>query len=186
MEVNVSKLNDIIDDYYVVIDKIKNNNSQIAMNFVELSKCWNDPMNKKMITRFNREKTSYNGLESDIRDQLSTYKYIASKYGKIGDKIKCNLNKKDSIDSKLTNIVNQLNTIIWQYDNLGDLSWCPLRGVIYEQRDDLQSILNSFESIKSSISDKLEYISSVESEVLQRANNNSIEYIAVNNYESES
>ena len=50
----------------------------------------------------------------------------------------------------------------------------------------VSGILNSFESIKSSISDKLEYISSVESEVLQRANNNSIEYIAVNNYESES
>ena len=186
MEINVSKLNDIIADYYVVIDKIKNNNNDIAMNFVELSKCWNDPMNKKMINRFNREKNGYNNLESDIRNQLSTYKYLASKYEKVGNKIKCNLNKKSSISSKLNNIINQLNTIIWQYDNLGDLSWCPLRGVIYEQRDELQGILNSFEEIKSSICDKLEYISSVESEVLQRANNNKVEYIAPNNYESES
>ena len=87
--------------------------------------------------------------------------------------------------AKLNNIVDQLSTIIWQYDNLGDLSWCPISGLIYEQRDDLSVILENFKSIRKTINDKFNYVSSVENAIAESLKNNKIAYLPINNYERE-
>lgn len=185
MEINVSKLDNVLNDYDMIIKKVSQNNSDIYGNFTELSKNWKDQRITNMMTKYNSEKSSYSQLEKNIKNQYYVYKFLQTKYSKLGNKIKCNLNNKDLIKEKLNNIVDQLSTIIWQYDNLGDLSWCPISGLIYEQRDDLSVILENFKSIRKTINDKFNYVSSVENAIAESLKNNKIAYLPINNYERE-
>lgn len=185
IEVNVAKLGDVVSDYDFVIKKISQNNNDIFNNFTELTKNWRDQRITNMMTKYNSEKSSYSQLENNIKSQYYVYKFLQSKYSRLGNKIKCNLSNKDLICEKLNTIIDQLNTIIWQYNNLGDISFCPISGLIYEQRDDLYSILENFKAIRKSITDKFNYVNSVETAVAENLKNNKIAYIPVNNYESE-
>ncbi len=185
ININVSKLNDVISDYSVLVDRIKKNNDNIIGNFYLMKKNWNDNRINAMSSNFNKEKVKYVGLQEDIVSQLYIYRFISSKYGELGNKVKCNLDGKGLIYYKLDNIISQLNTVMWQFNNLGDISFYPNSAIIFEYRDDLKNIIDSFSNIRDRIKSKFDYVSSIESTVSEKLRDLKIENIVLNKYESE-
>ena len=123
MEINVSKLDNVLNDYDMIIKKVAQNNSDIYGNFTELSKNWKDQRITNMMTKYNSEKSSYSQLEKNIKNQYYVYKFLQTKYSKLGNKIKCNLNNKDLIKeypNKLFEINPELDDEIYDMIHVVD------------------------------------------------------------------
>lgn len=185
IEVNISNLEEIISNYNEIIKKIEENNSNIIQNFNDLSKNWKDEKNQRLTSNFNLEKHRIIKLEDNVKEQLSVYKYIEAGYKELGNKIKCNLNSRDLINSKLDDIINTLNVILSQYNSLGDISFYPKANIIYNQKKEIRTVLTSFNNIKENINSKFDKVEEIEKTVAEYVSKFNIETFILNNYEGE-
>mgnify|MGYP002855346674 CR=1 FL=1 len=185
IDVNVEELNTLVETYEEIIKKIEENNNEIIQNFNDLTNHWKDERMIQLSSNFNLEKQRITHLENNVKEEQEIYKTLANEYKKLGNKIKCNTEGQNLINTKLDSIINLINSILYQYNSLGDISFYPRAYIIYNQRKEVQNILKSFKSIKEKINQKFNTIKEIEKTISERLNNLTVEKLIINNYESE-
>ena len=185
IDVDISLLRDLIKSYSNTLKKLEQNNTDIIHNFNELGKYWQDTNILKLKESSNLETQRMLKLEENIKLQLDFYSYVSIEYKRIGEKIKCNLESRDLIDSKIGSIIDLINTIINQYNELGDISYYDRAYIIENQKEEMNNLLESFKEIRSNIYDKYEDIKNIETSLEDRLKDVDIQMFLLNNYESE-
>jgi hypothetical protein len=185
IEIDTLLLKDLVKKISVALKKLEQNNTDIIHNFNELNKYWQDADALKFNSSSNLEIQRMLKLEENVRLQLDFYSYLEIEYKKIGNKIKCNLESKDFIELKLGEIIEQINSIINQYNDLGDYSFYDRSYIIDNQINDLNKLLNTFNNIRNNIKSKFERIQSIENDLSERLKDVEIQMFLLNNYESE-
>ncbi|MBR2678536.1 MAG: hypothetical protein IKE63_03880 [Bacilli bacterium] len=185
VEIDLKKIRSIISNYNDILDQLKDNNTDVIHQFNELTKVWNDQKRLRLTSNFNLEQRRILRLENNVIQQINIYKYLEKEYEKIGRKVKCNLDARDLLNEKLDRIINKLNSIINNYENIGNISFYSRAYLIYNQKRDMKSILKSFENIKKDLNNKFEQIEDVEKQVSEALSSVKVETFVANNYESE-
>ena len=185
INVNVSKLKNVVNEYNNILKKEDNNNANIIQAFTSLSKNWKDERSSNMLSNFNTEKNRIIRLMDDMNKQLNIYSYLEGSFNIFGNKIMCDIDNVSYVYSKLDIIIDQLSYIKALYNNLGDISFYPGAYIIYNQRDEVSNLLTSFKSLKSTIQKEFKYISEIEKNVSDMVDKNQVEVFVCNNYESE-
>ena len=185
IEVDISKLTDVIAVYENYIKQMDDNNFQLISEYNAIRKYWHDQKCINMYSSFDLEKNRIIRNADNLKYQLKLYKYIRSEYSKLGNKISCNLRKKDDVLDKVNIIIRCLNSIINKYDNLGDISFFSGAYMIRAERGSLVKLLNSFENIRDGLTEKYYEISEIENQILEMNSSIKLENFSLNNYESE-
>jgi len=185
IEVDTTLLKDLVKSYSIALKKLEQNNTDIIHNFNELNKYWQDNDITRLNSSSQLEIQRMLKLEDNIRLQLDFYSYLEIEYKKIGNTIKCNLENRNLIDSKIGNIIDQINDILEQYNNLGDISFYDRAYVIENQKSEMYNLLNTYNSIRSNINNKFETIKIIETSLSERLEDVEIQMFLLNNYEGE-
>ncbi len=185
VEVDLKKIRSVISNYSDILKQLEDNNTVIIHKFDELSRFWNDHNRVNLSSSFNMERQRILRLEGNVKAQQAIYKYLEKEYEKIGRKVKCNLDSRDLLNSKLDSIIKKIENIIDRYDNLGDISFYSRAYLIYEQKKEMKVALNSFKTIKKDLNKKFKQISNIEKQVSDLLNAIKVETFVANNYESE-
>ena len=185
VNVNVDNLKSITSEYSNTLKKEKENNSNIYKSFNELPKYWHDTHSEKMASSYNTEKQRIIRLTEDIEKQLEIYKYLENSYSVLGNKIMCDKDNVSYVLSKLDIVIDQLDYVKYQYDNLGDISFYPRAYLIYNEREEVVRLKNSFIGIKNSIQNEFKYVDDIEKAVSDMVDKCSVEQFIANNYECE-
>lgn len=185
IEIDLKKLKSNISSYSELIESAEKNNTEIIHNFTELDNYWQDFRKNKLNASVNSEERDFLNLEKNLKQQLEIYKEIEQEYSKIGKNIKCNLNGQNTIDLRLNAIINKINNIITAYNNLGDISFYHRAYLIYNQKEKMQELLESFKQIRKNINNTFDEIKKIEAFVEKESKSIKIQNMLVNNYESE-
>lgn len=185
INVNVEKLKSAQTEYSNALKREKLNNNSIFQGFNNLTKYWHDTHIDKMSSNYNSEKQRIIRLAEDIGKQIEIYKYLVDSYSVLGNNIMCDKDNASYIISKIDIVIDQLDYVKYQYDNLGDISFYPRAYLIYNERDEVSSLKNSFVSIKNNIQNKFKYIDDVEKNVSSLVDQSTVEQFIANNYECE-
>lgn len=183
IEVRVKELETIVNKYNCILDQINENNTNLFGCFTDISKYWNDDRKINLYTSYKLEKNRIIKLTDNIKEVKEVYEYLYNEYSTFGEVIKCNLDSKDNIIYKLDKIINQIQNLIYQYDNLGDISSYYNSHKIYTQKSKLLDILDTYKTIKSKITADYDSIKEIETEAQDKLNKISIETFNLNKYE---
>ncbi len=183
IEVRVKELETIVNKYNCILDQINENNTNLFGCFTDISKYWNDDRKINLYTSYKLEKNRIIKLTDNIKEVKEVYEYLYNAYSTFGEVIKCNLDSKDNIIYKLDKIINQIQNLIYQYDNLGDISSYYNSHKIYTQKSKLLDILDTYKTIKSKITADYDSIKEIETEAQDKLNKISIETFNLNKYE---
>lgn len=185
VEVDLLKLSSVVENYRDILKKIDNNNTDIIFNFNQIAKNWHDYRSIRMQSNFALEKARIIRLYDNIKDQAAIYETLYKEYKLLGKKIKCNLDNKDFINDKINNIIQLVNTIINQYNNLGNISFYDRSYIVNNNKKEMNKILRSIKNVKSKINDKYRRIEEIEKIVSERISYIEVERFVLNNYEGE-
>lgn len=185
INVDIALLKEFTRGYSDIIKKLEDSNKDIIHNLKELKKYWHDEKVINLSISSAYEIQRMLKLESDAKSQLEIYKYLENEYSKIGKKIKCNLEAKNVLDTKLVNIIDMINNIFNQYNDLGDISFYPKAYVIENQKNNLKELLDSFVSLKENLLNTFNTISSIENTVSDRLEEIEVQMFLFNNFEKE-
>lgn len=185
IEVDVSKLSNVLELLEEYKKQLDENNMKIVEEFGNLKKFWHDQKYINFESSFLLEKKRIIKNAENINSQINLYNYIKNKYNLLGNKIKCSLNNKDRVTDKLNSIIDDLNWMIERYNNLGNISFYPNANAIRKQKSQLMKLKESFESIKNNIEEKFNYIEEVENNIQEKIMSIKIEVFSLNNYERE-
>ena len=185
IDVDVSQLNTLVNQYNNILKRVDELYSDIIHNYKELYKVWQDMKSIHLSTSVSSEYSRMLKLKQNIKDQKNVYFLIYQGYKNLGYKIHCDLKKQDFINYKITEILQLLHTIHNQFSNLGDVSFSPKKYHIYQQQKSIKSIIDSMKDLKSKINDKYKRIQEIETQVEERLQGISVEGFVLNHYERE-
>lgn len=185
IEVNIEKLNDLLVSYDNFIKQLDDNNFELISEFNIIKKYWHDQRCINMYSSFELEKNRIIKNVDNIKKQEDLYRYIMTEYKSLGNKIRCDLDKKDTVIEKINLVIENLNTIIGQYNNIGDIGFYRGAHKIRSQKKKLQNVLDSFNNMKDELIEKYHEISEIESNIQEKLTDLKIECFSYNNYESE-
>ncbi len=183
IEVRVKELEVIVNKYNNILEQLNENNTDLFGCFTDISKYWNDDRKNNFYTSYKLEKNRIIKLTDNIKAVKEVYEYLYNEYSAFGEVIKCNLESKDNIIYKLDKIINKIQNLIYQYDNLGDISFYYNSHKVYTQKSKLLDMLNTYKTIKSKIIADYDSIKKIEKEAHDKLNQISIETFNLNKYE---
>ena len=184
IEVDINKLNDLIESYEELIKQIDKNNEDIVAEFYNIKKYWHDQKCINMYSSFELEKKRIIKNAENIKKQENIYKYIKQQYKVFGEKIKINLGKYDKIIEKINLVKSDIKWLIERYHNL-DKDFYPRDYVLNNQCAKLERMKDSLDNIKEKIKNDYNKMNNIESNIQEMISNNRIENFSFNNYESE-
>lgn len=162
INVNASQIKKIADEFDITFKDEEKNSSKTIHEIESLKNNWNDEHIIPYFDSFQTEKGRIIRLNDGICKQKSLYRYVYNRYIRLGNNIKCNLDGIDYVNYWLDVIIDQLEFVISQYRDLGDISWFPKSYLIYNEWDKLYYIRESFINIKNSINYNFNYVRETE------------------------
>ena len=187
IKVDVVKLGNTVGTYSSIISNLYDTDAKISQGLNAFKYSWNDQKCQTMLGVANLERGKINRLNSDMKNELSIYKYAYEKYKKLGRSVKYNDGNSDYIIHKLDVVSDQLEFVIEQFgtNNLGNLNWLEpnLFRTLYAERDRLIRIRNAFDTVRDDITSNMNYISNVEYEIGKMVKNIDVVSINRNYYE---
>lgn len=187
IKVDVVKLGNTVGTYSSIISNLYDTDAKISQGLNAFKYSWNDQKCQTMLGVANLERGKINRLNSDMKNELSIYKYAYEKYKKLGRSVKYNDGNSDYIIHKLDVVSDQLEFVIEQFGQrcLGNLNWVDTNTlrIIHAQRDRLIMIRNAFDNAREIVTDNMNYIEGVESSIADMSKNVKIESFARNYYE---
>lgn len=158
MNNKIIELNNIIDDYNLTYLNLFNSINQ-------LSESWIGNDATIFFTCMEKEKTETTELINRMKYQKEIYKYIYESYREIGNKIKCNLDAKDTIFSKVDNCIDKTKEIINLYQNINITKSYDEKESINKKYESTKRILNKYEKVKENIKKVYIKIEEIEHEI---------------------
>ena len=148
----IKKYDDIYLNYYNDISRIKDN--------------WISNQARKFLENTEIEKKEQKKIINNLNDIKEIYEYILLKYKDIGNKIECDLSKKEKLVEKINLYIENLNKIINKYNNLNyKLYDTQTISILQEEANQLKLCLKNIIDIKKSIIDKLNIIEEIDKEL---------------------
>ena len=184
IEVDISKLTDLIESYEEYIRQMDKNNLELIEEFNAIRQFWHDQKCINMYSSFELEKKRIIKNAENIKSIENIYKFIRHKYKQFGTKLTFNTKKYDKVIEKIDKVRNELKWILNRYDNL-DYNFYPKANIINNQKNSLSNLLDSFDEIREDIVNNYKTIKNIENEVQEMSSSLNIELFSFNNYESE-
>ena len=185
VNVDVPKLREIKIEFDKVIENTEKNDNNVVHYFNELSELWQDNNSVRLYDSFNAEKNKYSLLLNDMKKYSNIYSTLIDGYGFFGNKIKCDESNSSYVLYKIDVIIEQLKYLNVLYDNIGDISFYHNSGLIYDEKEQINSMLDFFTNLRNNIDSDIKSIINIEKNVSDLLENVSIEKFIVNNYECE-
>lgn len=171
---HILELNRIIDDYNLTYLNLFNSINQ-------LSDSWVGDMATNFFSSMEKEKNETLEIINRIKKEKEIYKYIYDSYKTLGKKIKCNLDAKEIIVTKIDNCIDKTKEINMIYQSIDVTKNYDERDSIVKKKQDMIKVLDIFNKIKNNIKTTYSKIEEIEREVSRKLDN--IEYIKVNEFE---
>lgn len=185
IEIDISKLDELISLYENYIKQMDKNNLDLITEFNAIRKYWHDQKCINMYNSFELEQKRILKNADNIKSQKKIYEYIRQQYSNLGDKVRVSLDRRDVVIDKINNVINILNEMVNGYDNLGDISFYPAAYVIRNQKKVLLQMVNTFTEIKERLNTTYNKINQVENSIYEMTNNVKVECFSLNKYENE-
>ncbi len=180
VDINVKELEGKINELSKIIQDYEFFTNSIYYEFQNISSYWDDNRKRKLYVFIDEEKKKNQQLVANMKEHYQVYKELYISYNQLGRKIKCNLDAKKNVLDKVNNVIEQMENVLSCYDNLGDLSFFPLKNRIYNEREILRNKINIMYSIRETITNYYSKIEEIEAKITQRISKNNITRISIN------
>lgn len=151
----LAELNNLLDDYEDIYLNLYNEISSVSF-------FWQDKNEMRYLDEINTEKQKSKNAILELNNIKDIYNYLLTNYQEIGNNIKCNMDAKDSIISRINTYLLKLNNIIALYNSL-DLSFCTsVIPMINSEKQILNNEKKNVQRIKESLQQNFNKIETIE------------------------
>lgn len=177
MEVNVSDLRKQYDEFSKKLNEYDNIYLNIYNEINQATTYWKDTVASSFFTYCENRKNKIQLYINELDDISKIYQYIISKYSELGEKIKLNLNSRDTVINKINSVIYSFDDLITCYNGL-DLSFCPYEAsILNNQLSKLKTDKNEIVALRNEIDSIFDQIESIEREVAIRISKINVEII---------
>lgn len=155
----IVKMDNLIDDYNDVYLNLFN-----SINF--LQNYWKGSTADRYFYNVIEEKVETEKLLNEIKLQYNIYLYIYDNYKNIGNKIRCNLDSKETIINKINNCIEKTKEIINMYTVIiDDYNDYEEKNRLIKLKDRMKNVLSKYETSKKTIKETYGKIEDIEQEI---------------------
>lgn len=181
VEINIRSLNENITELNNIISEYNENCLNLFNIMKNLTTFWHDKNAKNFYDKLQIEEKNTNKIIKEIENKKNIYKYIYEEYNNLGNKIKCNLESKDIIISKIDNCISKLTEILNIFKCIDITSAYKGRAKIIKKQKKIEQLLIDYEDSKTKIKNFFNKIEQLEQSVNSKIEN--IENIKIDNFE---
>ena len=178
LEDTLKMLNNTIADYEEV-------NRNIFNTLKQSSFFWNDGVARNFFDSLDNQQNNDMMVINNLKENKELISYMVNSYLVIGKKIKCNLNSKDTISSKIKEILQDISSTLSIYNRL-DTSFCPYeRNLLNKEKNNLIQVYNSLNTMFSEITKSFNKIEEIEKNVnskIEKLNDYVVEKFSYDEY----
>lgn len=164
MNNKIIELNNTIDEYNLTYLNLFNSINQ-------LSESWISNNATNFFACMEHEKIETEELINSMKSQKDIYKYIYENYREIGNKVKCNLDAKDTIFTKVDNCIYKTKEIINLYQDINITKNYEEKESINKKYESTKKVLNKYKCIKENIKRIYGKIEEIEHEINRKLEN---------------
>lgn len=167
MKINIDL--SMIQETLELLNKIIAEYEQVDRNILSTLKAssffWNDNVANDFFNELDEHHKNNDEVMNNLKDNTELFSYVINNYSEIGNKIKCNLDSKDTIINKINNILEDLNNIILSYGYLNTY-FCPYeRNILFSEKKELITAYNTLNTILNNITNKFKKMELIEKNI---------------------
>ena len=151
-EVNVLDLKNEIAKFNSLIDTYQENYLNLYNEIKNSNIYWLGTKATRFYIAKEEEKLKIDITFEELNSIKDIYSYIVSRYGKLGDNIKFNLNNRDELLSKTNTYINKLKRVLSIYQRL-DYSYASysVKNNIYGQMNNIRIMISNATKLRDNI-----------------------------------
>ena len=154
----INSLRTIIEEYEIVELNIFNQLKDSCVN-------WQDGNSIKFGDNIILDKEEIDIFVENLNNEIDLYNYMYNNYIRLGKKIKCNMNNKDTILYLIDNCCNKAVTIINEFNRINISFYYSEQYNIFEQKNKIIKVKNDLLNIRESIKDLYNKIEQIEKNI---------------------
>lgn len=181
IEINTTNIGNILLDLKKVYEEYEININDLFMSLKGAKIYWNDETSSKFFESLEKEKLINQKEIISISNKIEIFTYIYTKYSELGKKIKCNLNKKETIINKLNQCLKQLYDVINSYKYL-DSYFSNEKYILYNEQKNLANYYNILLESKENIIKIYKKIEEIEVQVSNKMSK--LEILKIEEYDN--
>lgn len=165
MEICVSNLKEQLSKFEKKLEEYDTNYLNIYGNLGNSKTSWQDAKANDFFSVCDEKKVKVQTLIDSSYDLIGIYKFVVSKYEKLGDEIKVTLSEKNTILNSIDEYLREVDNIISHYQRLS-LWFCPNEAyTIRGQLSKMKTNKGKIEDLRKEIKDIYSLIEQTEQEV---------------------
>ena len=179
--VDIKELGDKINELSKLIQDYEYFTNSIYHEFQNISTYWNDNKKQRLFFFIETGHKNNQKLIGNLKEHYQIYQRLYQGYSQLGQQIRCNLEAKDLVLAKVETVINQMQSILNLYNNLGNLSFVPLkiRTFLYNEQDTLGLKIGAIQQIKEVLQRNYEKIEEIEEKVSTSIAKNTVARIPI-------
>ena len=162
IKIEVDNLKKLIDDYEEVM-------GNLFYNLSSFSFFWEDKKEQEFLSHIDLAKTETTLFLEDLKSQKEIFSYIVEKYKSFGDRILCDLSKKNVVMNQYNEVLNDLNNVINHYQNIQApidiqekiqiqrMKWNQIYKELEERREEAKAFFKEMEEIEQVVRTKINH-----------------------------
>lgn len=165
VDINVKEAKAKVNSLKEVLSSYKENHKAIEFEFNNMISNWKNNKNPIFFSAVNDNQLTNIKLICKLEEELNTLNTSIEKYSELGKKIKCDLDQRDYILSKYNNIYNKISDILTKYYALGGMSFYNNNYKVIATIETMKNQKAEISNIRDKVSDKYQYIQSIETDL---------------------